>query len=97
MRRERRGGGADAEAPQDFKEGASTLRDAQNRIHISCSAAAWEVRVGNVQCWGRKKKEVTSVIGSSHILIISISAFEWKSLLLFSPPVVVTFQLEQDW
>ena len=41
MRRERRGGDADAEAPQAFKEGASTLRNAQNRIHISCSAAAW--------------------------------------------------------
>ena len=35
--------GADAEAPQAFKEGASTLRNAQNRIHISCSAAAWGV------------------------------------------------------
>ena len=43
MRRERRGGDADAEAPQAFKEGASTLRNAQNRIHISCSAAAWGV------------------------------------------------------
>ena len=43
MRRERRGGVADAEAPQAFKEGASTLRNAQNRIHISCSATAWGV------------------------------------------------------
>jgi len=43
MRRERRGGDADAEAPQAFKEGASTLRNAQNRIHISCSASAWGV------------------------------------------------------
>jgi hypothetical protein len=41
LRRGRCGGGADAEAPQAFKEGASTLRNAQNRIHISCSAAAW--------------------------------------------------------
>ena len=40
MRRERRGGDADAEAPQAFKEGTSTLRNAQNRTHISCSAAA---------------------------------------------------------
>ena len=44
MRRERRGGNADAEAPQAFKEGASTLRNAQNMIHISCSASAWGVR-----------------------------------------------------
>ena len=44
LRRERRGGDADAEAPQAFKEGASTLRNAQNRIQISCSAAAWGVR-----------------------------------------------------
>ncbi len=44
MRRERRGEDADAEAPQAFKEGASTLRNAQNRTHISCSAAAWGVR-----------------------------------------------------
>ena len=35
MRRERRGGDADAEAPQAFKEGASTLRNAQNRIQFS--------------------------------------------------------------
>ena len=58
MRRERRGGDADAEAPQAFKEGASTLRNAQNRTHISCSAAAWEVMgVGiGFHYWGRKKK-----------------------------------------
>jgi hypothetical protein len=31
----RRGGSADAEAPQAFKEGASTLRNAQNRIQFS--------------------------------------------------------------
>ena len=43
LRRGRRGGDADAETPQAFKEGASTLRNAQNRIHISCSAAAWGV------------------------------------------------------
>ena len=43
MRRERCGGDADAKAPQAFKEGASTLRNAQNRTHISCSAAAWGV------------------------------------------------------
>ena len=36
--------GADAEAPQAFKEGASTMRNAQNRIHIGCSAAAWGVK-----------------------------------------------------
>jgi len=41
-----RGTGA-AAAPQTFKEGASTLRNAQNRIHISCSAAA-----GVVRGWG---------------------------------------------
>ena len=35
MRRERRGGDADAEAPQAFKEGASTLRNGQNRIQFS--------------------------------------------------------------
>ena len=45
---ERRGGDADAEAPQAFKEGASTLRNGQNRTHISCSATAWEV----VRGWG---------------------------------------------
>ena len=52
MRRERRGGDADAEAPQAFKEGASTMRNAQNRTHISCSAAAWGgVMVGiGLQC-----------------------------------------------
>jgi hypothetical protein len=43
LRRERRGGGDDAEAQQAFKEEASTLRNAQNRIHISCSATAWGV------------------------------------------------------
>ena len=31
MRQERRGGDADAEAPQAFKEGASTLRNAQKQ------------------------------------------------------------------
>jgi len=36
-----------AEAPQALKEGASTLRYAQNRVHISCSAAAWGVRGGD--------------------------------------------------
>ncbi len=35
------GGIANAEAPQAFKEGASTLRNAHNRTHISYSAAAW--------------------------------------------------------
>jgi len=34
IRRERRGGDADAEAPQAFKEGASTLRNAQNRTGL---------------------------------------------------------------
>jgi hypothetical protein len=43
MRQERRGGDADAEAPQAFKEGASTLRNGRNRTHISYSAAAWGV------------------------------------------------------
>ena len=43
MRWERRGEDADAEAPQAFKEGASKLRNTQNGIHISCSAAAWGV------------------------------------------------------
>ena len=58
MRRERRGGDADAEAPQAFKEGASTLRNAQNRTQFSCSAAAWGVMGVEIgfQCLGRKKK-----------------------------------------
>ena len=57
MQRERRGEDAAAEAPQAFKEGASLLWNAQNRIHISCSAATWEVRGGDrLSLWGVIKK-----------------------------------------
>jgi len=60
MRRERRGGDADTEAPQAFKEGASTLRNAQNRLHISCSAAAWGVMGGDrLSMLGAKEEGVT--------------------------------------
>ena len=60
MRRERRGGDADAEAPQAFKEGASTMRNAQNRIHISCSAAAWGLWGGDrLSLLGAKEEGAT--------------------------------------
>jgi hypothetical protein len=60
MRRERRGGDADAEAPQAFKEGASTLRNAQNRIHISCSASAWGLWGGDrLSMLGAKEEGAT--------------------------------------
>ena len=58
LRRGRRGGDADAEAPQAFKEGASTLRNGQNRIQFSlfCGGVGdYGVGIG-FHCWGRKKK-----------------------------------------
>jgi hypothetical protein len=75
MRRERRGGGADAEAPQAFKEGASTLRNALNRAHISCSAAAWGVRGGDrLSMMGAKEEGVTHYRVAPIIRLASLSA-----------------------
>ena len=74
MRRERRGGDADAEAPQAFKEGASTLRNAQNRIHIGCTASAWGLESGDrLSMSGRKKKGATHYRVAPVIRLIRIS------------------------
>jgi hypothetical protein len=63
MRRERRGGDADAEAPQAFKEGARTLQNEQNRIQLSLfcgDVGGYGVGIG-FQCWERKKKGAASI------------------------------------
>ena len=53
--------GTPTQSPRKLsKRGASTLRYAQNRTHISCSAAAWGVRGGDrLSMVGAKEEGVT--------------------------------------